>query len=475
MEREEFLQLFIGLVFVTINQVIILHYTIMILGDIDMSFEKVQARIDNIRNAEEANKKYFRRIRVRDYLAGQAIYNLGDYPAKISAAPTDYDRALVKRLAEMGVQLIQVHEDWNDAVRLYGADKFNAVDRQGMKDFVDLCHSYGIKVIAYASSGYFQETDLDFKEEFTTTCIRLSMNYFKYRKCHLGSAAWREYVIPRTLEVMDYYGFDGIFNDCGYDGYRIDEEGVATLPEYDAVMEDMLSTIYAEVKKRGGIYKVHFGANNCPPSKDKVYDYLWIGECVESSQAGIGKDYEQYVVPCQDRRRSDAETLEVYLARTIPFLQFPLLKTGRPIQGKNVDLPNVTYYGGIEQEFYKAIGEYMEEHPEGPYVYSLWSSIPDDVTEWDVWEKYFKLYQPMVTENSLAYIELRECEEILSELKTDVYASMFVNEETYLVVSNQGKGAYELKLKEKWEDRVTGEVSDTFVIDSGKMCFYRKK
>jgi hypothetical protein len=109
---------------------------------------------------------------------------------------------------------------------------------------------------------------------------------------------------------------------------------------------------------------MHCDFNNCPPSKDKIYDYLWIGEWVENSMVGAGKDYEQYVVPCQDRHRSDAETLEVYLARTIPFLQFPLLKTGRPIQGKNVDLPNVTYYGGDEQEFYRAVGEYMDEHPE---------------------------------------------------------------------------------------------------------------
>ena len=101
-----------------------------------MSLEKTQARIDNIRNAERTNKQYCRRIRIHDYLAGQAIYNLGDYPAKISAAPTDYDRKLISELAERGVQLIQVHEEWNDAVRLYGADKFNAVDRQGMKDFV---------------------------------------------------------------------------------------------------------------------------------------------------------------------------------------------------------------------------------------------------------------------------------------------------------------------------------------------------
>jgi len=436
-----------------------------------MSLEKTQARIDNIRNAERTNKQYCRRIRIHDYLAGQAIYNLGDYPAKISAAPTDYDRKLIRELAERGVQLIQVHEDWNDAARYYGADKFNAPDKQGMKDFVALCHSYGIKVIAYVSSGYFQETDPDFCEDFTATDETLAMNYFKYRKGNHGNAAWREYIIPKTIYVMEEYGFDGIFNDWGYDGYSV----YGGMPEYDADLEDLLSILYSEVKKRGGIYKMHCDRNNQPPCRDKVYDYLWIGEWVENSPVGAGKDYVPYVVPCQDRHRSDAEHLETYLAKTIPFLQFPLLKTGRSIQGKNVDLPGVTYYGGDEQAFYKQVGEYMDEHPDGPYVYSLWSSIPDDTDEWDVWTRYFKLYQPMVTENSLAYIELLECDEICSALPDNVYASMFVNEQTYLTVTNQGTESYELKLRNRWTDRVTGQTADCFTVEAGKILFLVKE
>ena len=52
----------------------------------------------------------------------------------------------------------------------------------------------------------------------------------------------------------------------------------------------------------------------------------------------------------------------------------------------------------------------------------------------------------MVTENSLAYIELRDCAEILSPIENDVYASMFVNEDVYLVLSNLTGKPYELKL-----------------------------
>ena len=65
-----------------------------------MNIEQQQARIDNIHAAEAGNRQYLRRIRVRDYLAGQAIYNLGDYPAKVIAKPTDYDRKLIQKMAE---------------------------------------------------------------------------------------------------------------------------------------------------------------------------------------------------------------------------------------------------------------------------------------------------------------------------------------------------------------------------------------
>ena len=236
----------------------------------------------------------------------------------------------------------------------------------------------------------------------------------------------------------------------------------------------MLSQIYGEVKRRGGIYKLHCDRNNQAPCKDRVYDYLWVGEAITKLQPGIGKEYPGYVVPCQDRHFYDGNTLEDYFAYTIPFLQFPLLKTGRPIQGKNTRLPNVTYYGGDEQEFYEAVDKYMDEHPDGPYVYSLWSSIPDDPTEFDTWRRYFALYAPMVTENSLAYIELRSCDAIRSALPEEVYASMFVNEETYLVLSNLTGKPYTLELEGLWRDRVTGKTGNTFQVEHEKLLFLLK-
>lgn len=442
-----------------------------------MSVEKLKARIDNMNFAHKANREYFRRIRIRDYLPGQAIYTLGDYPAQVYSAVTDYDRDLVKGMAEAGVDLIQLHEDWNDACRLYGADKFTSSDPKGTREFIDLCHSYGIKVIAYVSTGYFHEGDPDFREEFANSKTDiLASNYYKYRKCDHGHPVWREYITEKTLLSMDTYGFDGIFNDWGYSKFDW-SLGDCVLPEgaYDAELEDALGEIYSQIKRRGGIYKLHCDRNNAPPCKDRVYDYLWIGEGVKNSKVGIGKDYRPYVVPCLDLYYSGGRSPEVFYAYTIPFMQFPLLKTGRIIEGNNLDLPNVTYYGGGEEEFYRKVRDYNREHPDGPYVRSLWSPIPDDPNEFPMWEKYSKLYHPMVSENSVAFIELCDSEEILSKLDADIYASMFVNEDIYLVLSNLSGKAYELKLQSKWRDRVSGIVSDTFTVENERILFLIKE
>ena len=118
------------------------------------SLEEQKKRIENIRYANEHVKSYSKHIRVHDYLPGQVTYNLGPYPAKFPIEPTEYDYNLIKSFAEKGVGLIQVHEEWNDHIRLYGGDKYTSHDPEGMKKFIELCHSFGIKVLPYLSSFY---------------------------------------------------------------------------------------------------------------------------------------------------------------------------------------------------------------------------------------------------------------------------------------------------------------------------------
>lgn len=446
-----------------------------------LTLEQHKARIDNINAAETGNRAYLRRHRVRDYLPGQAVYNLGDYPAPFSIEPTDYDREMLRDMAANGVELIQIHEEWNDPVRHLGADKFSCFDPKGMEHFIDLAHDCGIKIIPYISSGFFHELDPDFDEAFAFDMRRcVNGMHFKYRECDMNSAAWRNYLLPRTFAVLDRYDFDGIYNDMGYNSpYRNDplvRDGV----KYDPACEDLLGMIYTEIKRRGLIYKVHRGRNDPPPCRDRVYDYLWIGENVGDERPGAGKLFDDYVVPCRDCKREHTGDAERYFASVIPFMQFPLLiSRGRPLTGRRIK-ENIPYYGnengvlGNEYAFNKKVGEYMKEHPEGPCVHSLWSPIPDDPEDYPRWCRYLALYRPMVAPDSVIYMELRDCAAIRSPLPADVYATMFVNEKTYLVVSNFTGGDHRLQLAAPWRDRVTGQTADAFTVPDGRIIFLEK-
>ena len=437
-----------------------------------MEKDLLQNRIRCVTDSAWEVRSCYKRVRIRDYLFGQAVYNLGDYPAQVFSDITDYDRQLIRNLADAGVQMIQLHEDWNDVCRLYGGDKYSSSDPQGTRNFVEYCHSCGIKVIAYVSTGYFHEPDPEFREEYAPRKEFLASLYYKYRKCDLGHPGWRKYITEKTLSAMDSYGLDGIYNDWGYSRYQ-PELGDCCLPEgyYDPQLEDALGEIYSKIKSRGGIYKLHCDRNNAPPCKDRVYDYLWIGEYVGADTIGAGKEHLPYVVPCIDLQFEKELTYDMYYAYTIPFLQFPLMKTGRPMLGNNLEIPGFTYYGGFEQDLYTRIRDYNRTHPDGPFAHSHWSSIPDDPDEYVAWEKYAKLYKPMVTENSIAYIQLQDYDRILSPVGGKIVASLFVNEQTYLVVSNLSNMPYQLRLQGQWRDRERGTVAENFTIQPKRILF----
>ena len=447
------------------------------------NLEQQRRRVRNIELSEKNNRSYFKRHRIRDYLPGQVVYSLSDYPAKASFAPTNYDIDLVRDLAKRGVGLIQLHEDWNDSVRVYGADKYSCYDPDGLKEFVKLCHSEGIKVIPYVSTGYIHEFDPDFRPEFIRLRSNLRARHLCYLRCNPASEYWREFIINKNFQVIDEYGFDGIYNDMGYDKkQQIKEAALArgeteyTVP-YGFEIEDLLSTIYSGIKERGGIYKLHADSNLAPACKDKVYDYLWIGESMTTVEYGVGKDYYQYVVPCPDFQANVQGDYHYHVAKSVPFMQFPLIARGRPLLGLAANVDGVTYYQNLNEgkrAWHNEIFEYMKEHPNGPYVYGLWSSIPDAPENYDVWSHYLALYRPMVMENSLCYVELRDSEDIISPLEGNVFASMFVNEERYIVLSNFTGKPYELKLSGIWENRENGVRSSTFTVENERVLFLKE-
>lgn len=449
----------------------------------NFSFEAQQARIQNIKFAEENVFSCARKTRIRNYMPGQVTYSLGDYPSKISAMPTEYDYNLLKSLSERGVEMIQLHEEWNDSMRLYGADKYSTPDPEGLHKFVDLCHKNGIKVIPYISSGYVSGTDPNYREAFSHTKYTYDGVILHYRKGSADSAAWREFILPKTLQIMDEYGFDGVYNDWGYDGLNIAQRAKIQKGEafdrhnmdYDPYVEDLLCTIYEEIHKRGGIYKLHDDSTH-GVYKEKLYDYLWIGEGERDARKMLlYQDSPMYIVPCPDKNWLPEGNNRFYFALTIPFVQFPLLTHGRPLDGMSMHHPDVWY--DTNRGMYKRrmeISEYCMTHPDGPYVYSRWSALPDDPEEINYWSEFLALYKPMVTEGSIVHMNIRDSKLFADKLSEDTFASLFTNEKQYLVVSNIGDEDTTVVLSQKWLDRETGKPVQTVQLKGKDLCFLER-
>lgn len=429
---------------------------------------------DNLAYAQVAAANCKRRFTVHDYIPGQVIYNLGEYPAPFSIRPTEYDYNLIKSLSERGVGLIQIHEEWNDSMRRLGADKFSSHDPEGMREFISLCHQFGIKVLPYISSGFFDVRDPDFTEEF---CPRwkssLDSSYYRYRLCDPASQKWRKYLTEKIEGLLTDYEFDGIYNDMGFPvDYSVKNEGYL---DYDPYLDEMLLDIYALVTRNGGIVKIHEGTCLCPRTTEKCYDYLWVGEGVRTldKMREIAR-FEPYVVPCPDFRFMSRDDENAFYTGSIGLMQFPLRVDGRPITGERAEVLGVDYIYNPQNDeklHFDKVKKWHDTHPDGPHVYSEWSAIPDDTVMRERWLDYLSLYKPTVTEGSTAFIDVDGGELFHGERSENIITSLFVNENRYLTVTNLGKERLSVDLKDEWLDRQTGLRTKSLSLDAGEIKF----
>ena len=87
------------------------------------SAEDHRRRLVNISECEHGIRRCLRRQLIQDYLPGQVVYNLGEYPCRKPWDPDDWDEQELDWLRDHGIQLLQVHEEWNDSQRLFGGHK----------------------------------------------------------------------------------------------------------------------------------------------------------------------------------------------------------------------------------------------------------------------------------------------------------------------------------------------------------------
>lgn len=418
--------------------------------------EDHRRRLKNIAVCEQAIHSCLRKHLIANYLPGQCSYNLGEYPCRKPWEIGDWDVQELDRLKDHGIGLIQLHEEWSDSQRLFGAHKFAPLNPVGFRRFIDLAHQRQIKVIVYASSGFFEKKDPDFRQEWARDQDLVEL-FYHYARCSPASPGWRAYILKQFVRIMDEYGIDGIFNDLGYlrlggNPARPTRDEVLAFEETesnDGALGDLLAVIYEEVKRRGGIVKIHCGATDRPQTGLKVYDYLWVGEEVESGDSlrVAVKNYPPYVIPCLDMSRARIQNENELYLHAIPYIQFPLLLAGKPFTGERATIPGIQYVPEAEDfwtQHARAIWKYYQSHPKGPYSYGWWDSVPGRPQARPAHAHWLNQYRPMVEEGSWAWIEIKDSQLFRGNLPDNVVASVFANREIYLAIANYGTAPVEV-------------------------------
>ena len=443
-------------------------------------------RLRNLWDVNQVVHSCLREQAIAGYLAGQVTYNLGEYPARFSIAPTEYDEQLLREFAEHGVTLIQLHEDWNDSQRCLGADKLSSHDPDGLHKFVELVHTLGMKVILYASTGFFEATDPDFNPQWAHPRAHLVELYFDYAQCSPAHPGWRSYLLPRLERMMTEYGVDGLYDDMGYDVplHELDLDPAVHIspapetPDRDAAAEDLLGLVLHLVHKHGAILKIHTGTKRSVVRKG-LYDYLWVGEGVRNLD-GLRRDTKglaPYVVPCPDMSRATVQSEDDLYLHAVPYLQFPLRVDGRPCTGQRAAVEGMNYRRGEEcfwTRHMRQVWRHLQQHPHMPPMYGWWDSFPGRTEGRSRWLCHFDLYHPMVKDGSRAWLEVGTNSLFLQQIPKNVTASLFVNKEIYLVLANYGQARVDMVSRWRWRDRETSEAGETLSLMPRTLRYYQR-
>ena len=374
-------------------------------------------RLENIRLVEKTDTVSKSRHLVTDYIRGQFVWQSDRFSEK--------DEELIKYLANNGIGMIQLWEkvsrkdhaegdDPNEWEMHLGQRMYRPYDAELCANFIDTAHKYGIKVLPYTSTNFYRVIANDFDTSWALPREADLCGVLAH--CSAASPKWRERILRQYTGILDEFGFDGVYIDTGYtrpsDYMRIEphylpevklaEDEVLAFEEnasYDGAMGDLLALIYGEVKSRGGIVKIHKEGIDTIRTDMRVYDYLWVGECITDLDFMRKKTcmYRPYVVPDFNYKLDDDD--ERYL-HSIPYMQFPVVRNGTMgIGSPDADRPD------------------FERQLE-------WLSLYTRITEFGTW----------------CYIDCDAPAIILQKGKNTV-VSLFVNREIYIVAANYGYNA----------------------------------
>jgi hypothetical protein len=432
--------------------------------------EDHRRRLENIARCHRNITACLRKHLVTNYLPAQCCYNLGEYPAEKPWTVGPYDAEELQRLRDHGIQLIQLFEEWGDPLRLFGGQKYVPARPAELRRFVDLAHQNGMKVMPYASSCFLDYRDPDFRPEWSRKDDKCVVGMWNLARCWPGSPGWRAYLLPRLARALDDYGMDGLYIDGGYlsnvHRNRLDKDSPLRRPttdevpafeetaEFDGAFTDLLALIYGEVKRRGGMLKLHISGADQPHSGGlKVYDYLWVGEGVRDTDRmrQSVKGLEPYVVPCIDFTFAKLDDPDEPYLHSVPYMQFPLLQAGKPYTGQRGSLSHLM---ARQDDFWvrrcREAWEYYRSHPQGPYAYGTWDAVPGRPETRPTHACWLKKYLPLVEEGTWAWLEIHQSTLFNRPLPEQVVASVFANRQLYLVLANYSQQAVELETTDRY-------------------------
>ncbi len=449
--------------------------------------EDHRRRLSNVATCTQSIGSAMRTHLITDYLPGQACYNLGEYPSTKPWVVDDYDAGELDRMRDEGIQIIQVFDDWNDSLRLFGGDKYSAVNPEGYRKFIALAHERGMKVLTYTSPCFIQRTDPDFKQEWSREGDFLEVGYWNMARCSPASPGWRAFVLQKFAQILDEYGTDGIYVDGGYLANKHPAKGAMPVAkdeivafeetaEHDGAFADLLALIYADVKRRGGILKLHVNAAEMPMAGGlKTYDYLWVGEGVAEADAlrKLTKNHTPYLVPCIDMGFASTESEDEPYLQSIPYMQFPVSMGGRIFTGERGFVPGVSYKDDFWLKRCKDTFAQYQADPTKLHTYSAWDAVPGNPKARPTYARWLKRYKPLVEEGTMAWLEISDSTLFNGPLPNDVVASAFANRDLHLVLANYGREAVEVKTATAYVDTTTDGKSDTWTIPARSLVILR--
>lgn len=395
-----------------------------------------------------------------DHSPGEVWYNHNEYPALPHRSIDETDLSRFEEYRSNGVEIIKLHQEWADWIGRCGGDCFSSNDPAGLGCLTAYAHSCNLRVHGYISSGFFDERDPAFRPEWTGSNYRLNECYWRNALCSPLSEGWREYLLRRTGELLDRYEFDGLYNDCGFPNrfhpwfrqFRTGEEGLETrafddVPDLQPSFEDLLGELRSLLKEKrpAGLMTVHFGGNRRPPTRQKYYDRLYVGEGV-SSLADLcvrTKSFDPYTMLIPDARLGGFGPRAVY-AGGLPFLQFPVLYDGAPMTGERACAAGVDYPDLQDDYWRRQMLRIRELRQQGaPPSFGWWDEIPGDPSTKPTYYHFLKLWRKIAPNGTRAFLEV-ELEGLWRAVPACVVQSLFVQDAIHLVIANHGSAPVEL-------------------------------